>query len=156
MQIVDALLGYYIYKFPILGYPFVLPNLATCMIWRFSTSWISLSFSRSSYIHNRSIEPNSGLRSCVISFYFWRNKHTHTRGYYIYKFPILGYPLVLPNLATCMIWRFSTSWISLSFSRSSYLHNRSIEPNSGLRSCVISFFFFFFGETNTHTQGRGK
>ena len=65
-QIVDVLLGYYIYEFPILGYPLVLPNLATCMIWRISISWISLSFSRSSYIHNRSIELNFGLRSCVI------------------------------------------------------------------------------------------
>ena len=66
LQIVDVLLGYYIYEFPILGYPLVLPNLATCMIWRISISWISLSFSKSSYIHNRSIEPNFGLRSCVI------------------------------------------------------------------------------------------
>ena len=66
LQIVDVLLGYYIYKFPILGYPLVLPNLATCMIWRISISWISLSFSTSSYIHNRSIELNFGLRSCVI------------------------------------------------------------------------------------------
>ena len=63
---VDVLLGYYIYKFPILGYPLVPPNLATCMIQRISISWISLSFSRSSYIHNRSIELNFGLRSCVI------------------------------------------------------------------------------------------
>ena len=66
LHIVDVLLGYYIYKFPILGYPLVLLNLATCMIWRISISWISLSFSRSSYIHNRSIELNFGLRSCVI------------------------------------------------------------------------------------------
>ena len=63
---VDVLLGYYIYKFPILGYPLVPPNLATCKIWRISISWISLSFSKSSYIHNRSIELNFGLRSCVI------------------------------------------------------------------------------------------
>ena len=63
---VDVLLGYYIYKFPILGYPLVPPNLATCMIQRISISWISLSFSRSNYIHNRSIELNFGLRSCVI------------------------------------------------------------------------------------------
>ena len=63
---VDVLLGYYIYKFPILRYPLVPPNLATCKIWRISISWISLSFSKSSYIHNRNIELNFGLRSCVI------------------------------------------------------------------------------------------
>ena len=66
LQIVDVLLGYYIYEFPIFGYPIVLPNLATSMIWRISISWLSLSFSTSSYIHNRSIELNFGLRSCVI------------------------------------------------------------------------------------------
>ena len=63
-------------------------------------------------------------------------KQMYYQGTTFTNFQFLDIPLC-PNLATCMIWRISISWISLSFSRSSYIYNRSIELNFGLRSCVI-------------------